>query len=738
MEIILFLNGMLFFYSKNSLPWIFLFSACFVKRRFVFFIAFILGVGWAALHAAFFDTHGMPKQGVMRHALLSGTVISVPNRTPNKTQFQFRIDTLNHQSARANILVSCYQKCPMVQLGQHWILKAKIHKPRNYANPGSFDYVRWLTAQHISWLANLESGQTHRQIKVVPNHGYILFLREKLSQRLEKLHFQASSIGIVQALALGLTKNLNQPLWDLFRRTGTTHLMVISGAHIGLVAGFGFSLTKWLWCRLERFCLQIPAQQVAAIVGMVFALGYAILAGFAVPAQRSFIACCVMLSRYFFNWRFSTWQAWRYALFLVLLIEPHAVYLSGFYLSFMAVAILVAINQRIAMNGWRKMIAIQLACLLGLMPLTLFWFSYGAINGLLANLLAIPWVGFVIVPLSLMTTLLGQWDQMAWLAWGLDQSIEVLLYYLNTIDRFSWINLTHTYASIISPLSMLMAMMLILFLPLRQYGFIIAIFILVGIYPKQEAIKTGEARVDVLDVGQGLAVLVRTASHTMVYDTGMQFYRGSDMGQMVILPYLKTLGIQHLDKMVISHPDQDHRGGLKSLQAAIPIDELIVDNPKRYRHAVSCHRYPDWSWDNVTFHFFQIKTDLHSKNNTSCVLQLSTAEGQVLLTGDIEKKAEQYLVINYNQQLQSSLIVVPHHGSKTSSSELFLSMVKPKYALISYGFDNRYRFPHEQVLARYQAKKVDVFNTVDCGMMSVTLSAKGVLSPVCYRKQNDS
>lgn len=734
MEIILFLNGILFFYSKNSLSLIFLFSVCFIKRRVVFFIAFLLGVSWAALHIVFFDPHGMPKEAVMRHALLSGTITSVPDRSPNKTQFQFHVDTLNHQPARANILVSCYQKCPIVQLGQRWVLTAKIHKPRRYGNPGSFDYVRWLTAQHISWLANMELGQPHYQIKTVPNHGYILSLRENLSRRLEQLHFKANSMGIVQALALGLTKNLNQSLWDLFRRTGTTHLMVISGAHIGLVAGFGFFLTKWLWCRLERLCLHIPAQQAAAVVGMIFALGYAILAGFAVPAQRSLIACCVMLSRYFLNWRFSTWQAWRYALFLVLIIEPHAVYLSGFYLSFMAVAILVAINQRIAVNGWRKMIAIQLACLLGLMPLTLFWFSYGAVNGLLANLLAIPWVGFVIVPLSLITTLFGEWQMMSWLNWVLDQAIVVLLYYLNTIDRFAWVNLTYTYASIISPLSMLLAMILMLFLPLRQYRLIIGIFTLVGIYPKHEAIKKGEARVDVLDVGQGLAVLVRTANHTMIYDTGMQFYRGSDMGQMVILPYLKTLGIYHLNKVVISHPDQDHRGGLKSLQAAMSVDELIVDNPKRYRHAVSCHRYPDWSWDDVKFHFFQIKTDLHSKNNTSCVLQLSTAEGQVLLTGDIEKKAEQYLVINYDQQLQSSLIVVPHHGSKTSSSDLFLSMVKPKYAFISYGFDNRYRFPHEQVLARYQARSVELFNTVDCGMISVTLSNKGLLSPGCYRK----
>lgn len=732
MEILLFLNGIIFFYSKNLLPWVFLFAVCFLKPRPLFIWAFLCGIGWAACHHFFVRPQGMPQVSVMRHAVLSGTVESLPTQTGDKTQFQFLAMNLNHQPVRAHILISCYQNCPtIIQQGQHWTLTAKISKPRDYANPGGFGFVRWLAVKHIYWIGTMQFGQLSEVPQDKPK--LILNIRNKLANQLEKLGFQENSLGIVQALALGLTDHLDKSLWDLFRRTGTTHLMVISGAHIGLMAGFGFAMTKWLWCRAEYFCLHIPAQKAAAIVGMLFAIIYALLAGFAVPAQRSCVACCMMLSRYFLSHRFSTWQAWRYAIFVVLLIEPHAIYLSGFYLSFFAVAILVVMNQWVRWKGFRNMIAMQLSCLVGLMPLTLYWFSYGAVNGLMANILAIPWVGFVLVPLSLLTTMLGQWPIATWLSWGLHQAVTGLLYYLKAIDTLAWMNLSVSYPNIIVPLAMLMAICVCLFLPLKQFSMATSLLLLLGIYPKHESIKYGEAKLDVLDVGQGLAIVIRTAKHQMLYDTGMKFYKSSDMGKMVVVPYLQTLGITTLDKVVISHPDLDHRGGLPSIAETFPIHELIVDDPQKYQHALPCHRYPDWTWEGVNFHFFQIKTDLHSKNNTSCVLQVKTQQGSILLTGDIEKKAEFYLVTNYGQELKSDLMVVPHHGSKTSSTPLFLALVNPNQAVFSYGFDNRYHFPHATVMTRYQAQHIALFNTVDCGMVSILLRQTGIQKPVCYR-----
>ncbi len=735
MEILLFLNGIVFFYSKSPFSWVFFFAIYFLRPRYTLLVAFFCGMGWAGCHHFYVQPQGMPKVNLVRHAILFGTVESLPIKTANKTQFQFFVRKLNHRPVRANILISCYQRCPtVIEQGQHWTLTAKLSKPRDYANPGGFGFVSWLEAKHIAWVGTMQSGQLNetnqKKLPLIAN------FRNNLAKKMEKLGFQENSLGVVQALSLGLTHHLDKTLWDLFRRTGTTHLMVISGAHIGLMSGFGFSLAKWLWCRVEYLCLRIPAQKAAAIVGMLFALGYALLAGFAVPAQRSCLACCMVLSRYFLNHRFSTWQAWRYALLVVILIEPHAVYLSGFYLSFFAVAILVSINQRVGLKGLSKLLFMQLGCLLGLMPLTLYWFSYGAINGFIANLVAIPLVGFVLVPLSLLTIIIPKWHFAQFLVDFLQQVITGLLYYLKAIDSLAWINFSASYPNIIFPIAILIGMSLLLFLPLKQFYMAMSLLIFIGVNPKYDSVKFGEAKLDVLDVGQGLAVSIRTAKHQMLYDTGMKFYKSSDIGKMVIIPYLHALGIKSLDKVVISHPDLDHRGGLSSIAEIFSIGDLIVDDPKKYQHALPCHQYPDWTWEGVDFHFFQITTDLHSKNNTSCVLQIKTQQGSILLTGDIEKKAEFYLVTNYGQELKSDLMLVPHHGSKTSSTPLFLEMVKPSNAILSYGFDNRYHFPHASVIARYESQHITLFNTVDCGMVRVVLGQNGVQKPICYRSRS--
>lgn len=732
MEAIIFLFGIIFFYLKNIWLVFFLISVFFLTRRWIFPVIFFLGLLWAKIHNIVVAPYGIPEDVLVRPLHLSGTVSSIPNRLPHKTQFQFQTDAIDQHPAKATVLVTCYQYCPSIDVGQHWTLMVKMAQPRDYANPGGFHYVDWLSAKHISWLATMTRGPHFLHSRVSHAHP-ILYFREQLSSRLAQLRLKTNAIGITEALSLGFTAHLTQNLWDLFRRTGTTHLMVISGAHIGLVAGLVFSVTRWLWCRVEWLCLRIPAQQAAAVMSMMSAVAYAVLAGFAVPAQRSLIACCVMLSRYFLSWRFCSWQSWRYALFFVLVFEPHAIYLPGFYLSFMAVAVLILVNQRFVMLGLKKTLMIQGCCVFGLMPMTLFWFSYGAMNSILANFLAIPWVGFVIVPLSLLTTLLGSFHLCTALVWMLNQSIHVLLAYLNIIDRLSWMNLTYAYPSVLTPLGLLLFMALLLFFPIKQYRFLKVCLFLISIYPLQPKLKNKTVQVDVLDVGQGLAVVVRTASHTLLYDTGMKFYRGSDMGKMVILPYLKSLGIRHLDKVVISHPDMDHRGGLQSVQQAMSIDELIVDDVRKYQHASPCHMYPDWQWDQVRFHFFPIKIKHHSKNNTSCVLHLTTPQGQILLPGDIERQAEKFLVSQYGQQLRSMLIVVPHHGSKTSSNAFFLDMVQPKYAVLSYGFHNRYHFPHSVVIDRYHQYGTRLFHTVDCGMTRIVLDDKGISTPKCYR-----
>ena len=733
MEILCFFAGVVFIYTQNAYILFFPMVLFLFNQKWALIAWFLAAILWSAVHQWLVSSPFLSNVQIYKNSFLQGSVASIPVVTATKTQFQFQVTQFDNKPLKLRLLLSCYNNCPDFNPGEVWQLRAKLIKPTNLGNPGGFDYVKWLNARHLSWTGYVLRGTSQL---ITNNHDKksILVLRQKMAETLSKMAPDLKTLGIIQALTLGITSHIDKESWDLFRRTGTTHLMVISGSHISLVAGFSYALVKWLWCRSSRWCLIVPASRIASIAGFCMAAIYAVLAGFEVPSQRALIVCFFMFMSSFCSQRFGAWQSWRYALLAVLLHEPHSVLMPGFYLSFIAVAILILANQRFSFAGLRKTAMMQLACLVGLMPLTLFWFSYGAVNGFVANLLAIPWVSFILVPLGLFTAIFGHWLVFPWMVSILTHSIDYLFYYLHWVDSFSFVNFNVSVVDFLSPLAWMIVIGVFTLLPLPQLFPVILITALAGFFPAYEKIPSGEARVDMMDVGQGLAVVVRTAKHQLIYDTGVKFYQGSDMGKIAIIPYLDTLKLNGLDKVIISHPDLDHRGGLASLEAKYKIEELIVDDPVFYKRGLSCHSYPDWSWDGVSFHFFPIRTQLNSKNNSSCVLQISTPAGQVLLSGDIEKPAEQYLVNTYGQELNSSVLVIPHHGSKTSSTSLFVKTVAPKFALVSYGFDNRYHFPHQQAVHTYQQHDIPIYNTVDCGMISVHFDAQKMSEkPSCYR-----
>ncbi len=722
MEILCFFAGVVFVYTKSACLLFFLLTVLLFKRHINVIAWFLSAIVWCLCHEAHVADRSMPDLRVIQNAALQGYIASIPTITASKTQLQFQVMQMNQKPVNARLLLSCYNHCPDFRSGQEWRLNAKLQKPQNLGNPGGFDYLNWLHARHINWTGYVQRGSS-QLVEAHAGHSPLLSLRQSLADTLAQIDPDIKTLGILQALTLGVTTHIDKDGWDLFRRTGTTHLMVISGSHIGLVAGLIYALMSWLWCRFPTLCLHYPAPKIASIAGFFMAAIYALLAGFAAPSQRSLIVCFFMFLRNFSNQRFGIWQAWRYALLAVLFFEPHSVLMPGFYLSFIAVAILVLINQRYSLTGMRKTLLMQVACLVGLMPLTLFWFSYGAVNGLVANVVAIPWVSFIIVPLGLFITLTGHWWVLPWSVTILTHSIDYLIYYLNWVDSFAFVNFSFSFTQFLTPFALMVGISLLVLLPIVRLIPALLIIASAALFPAYEKINTGDAKIDVMDVGQGLAVVVHTAHHLLVYDTGVKFYQGSDMGRLAIIPYLKTLGVKVVDKVVISHPDLDHRGGLPSLEEAYKINELIVDSPFFYKRGSSCHHYSDWNWDGVSFHFFSIATPLKSKNNSSCVLQISTPAGQVLLSGDIEKPAEQYLVATYGTKLASSVLIIPHHGSKTSSTPAFIKNVAPRYAIVSYGFDNRYHFPHQQAMKTYQQLAIPVYNTVDCGMMSVLLTA---------------
>lgn len=732
MEILCFYAGIAFIYIHKCYALLFILILLYFRLKATYVAWFFMAILWGFTHQWWVSPQGMPTMPVIQKAELIGRVDSIPVVNGDTVQFAFAVSRLNGKEVSGDVLLSCYSHCPEVHTGQYWHLIAKLKKPRNLGNPGAFDYVGWLNARHIYWSGNVRSG-SFQLLKSKHQAFSLLQIRERLCNKIASLDKDDKTYGIIQALTLGVNSHISKLEWDLFRHTGTTHLIDISGAHIGLIAGITFYVMSWLWSRMGVLSLYWPAPKTASAVSLAIAFTYTLLSGFAVPAQRAFLASTFMLLRYFCNQRFSVWQAWRYALLAVLVFEPHSVLSAGFYLSFIGVAILVLVNQRVMVLGMRKRLALQLACITGMMPLTLFWFSYGAVSGIIANIFAIPWVELWIVPLGLVVTLLPQCALTQAMMLALKSSVSLLLYYLNWVDSFSILNLTFSFHQITSPLALMLALCVVLFLPARGLILPVAVMVFAAIIPYQLKTNPGSARIDVLDVGQGLSVAIHTAHHTLLYDTGVKFFQGSDMGKIAIIPYLKAFGVKKIDKIIISHPDLDHRGGLQSIENSFPVQELIVDDPEFYKRGRPCHTYPSWTWDGVTFRFFSLNHSLNKKNNHSCILQISTRSGQVLLTGDIEREAEAYLVSTYGHALASTFMVIPHHASKTSSTSSFIEQVSPTYAIVSYGFDNRYHFPHQQALENYHKRQIPILNTVDCGMITIKLDDTGnEYKPECY------
>ncbi|HRD70961.1 MAG TPA: DNA internalization-related competence protein ComEC/Rec2 [Legionella sp.] len=734
MEIFCFLIGIIYVYTHNHYLLLIVVLFLFITPRFAILNLFFLGMFLAWGHQYLESPSGFPKAQVIPHALIRGVIDSIPLQGDHKTQFVFRMSEINGHPAQGLVQLSWYNQIPALHANQHWQLSAKLKRPKNFNNPGSYDYVTTLATRHILWTGYINGKDNQLLPSANPAPFSWLPLREHLSTSLVHLAPDKKTAGVIAALTLNLTSHIGQEEWNLFRRTGTTHLFGISGEHIALLSGLVFWIIRNLWTRSSYLCLRIPAISVASICGLTVAVLYAFLAGFAPPVQRALIGCLFYTIQCLGKQRLTSWQIWRYAIFGVLFIEPHAVFMQGFYFSFLAVACILLTQQRWRLKGYNSALAVQLSCLIGLMPLTLYWFSYGSINGFFANLFAIPLVGFFIIPLALLTMLLNSYPW-AWLIMKpLGWLITILFSGLTWVEHLALINITWPLPSLVMVLALLGALLIKLVLPVKPFNNIAGLWLLIPLFSStRPEVQSGELLVQILDVGQGLAVVLKTKNHIALYDTGDQFFQGSDLGKMVILPFFKSVQIKKVDKIIISHPDKDHRGGLQSIEEEIPVSQLLVNNLKYFDHEVNCHDFQPWTWDDVHFRFLPINKNFDDKNNNSCILQVRNATSSILLAGDIEQVAEDYLVTEYGEQLKSDILIVPHHGSKTSSSYRFLLEVQPRYAIASLGFDNRFHFPHAQPLENMHRLDIPFYRTDECGMTQLLLPTQGqIQAPQCY------
>ena len=677
---------------------------------------FLLGFAWACTSAQWALDDRLATELDGRTLWLQGRVVGLPEAGEGVVRFQLERASSRRAELPARLRLTWYGG-PALHAGETWRLAVRVKRPHGLVNPQAFDYEAWLLAQRIGATGTVKSGALVR-----PATGLGAW-RDSLRQRVLATPAQGRE-GALAALVLGDGSGLSRADWQLLQNTGTVHLMVISGQHIGLLAGLLYGLVAGL-ARLGCWPRAWPWLPWACVLAFAGALGYSLLAGFAVPLQRA----CVMVGLVLlWRWRFrhlGVWLPLLLALVAVLLLEPLASLQAGFWLSFGAVALLLLLfSGRLgAWSWWRTWLRAQWAMAIGLLPLLLALGLPVSASGPLANLLAVPVVGLLVVPLALLGTLLLPlpWlgGGLLWLAGGL---LDLLFGLLGQMALWLPAWLPSTLPLWAWSLVMLGALLLLLpaGIPMRSLGGLLLLPLLFS--PQQRPVH-GQAEVWLLDVGQGLAVLLRTQQHELLYDAGPRF-GDFDTGERVVLPSLRALDVRGLDLLLLSHADNDHSGGAPAIQRGLPVQRVLSGEPDSLPlelRAQACVSGERWEWDGVRFSTWQWAA-ARDGNQASCVLRVEANGERLLLTGDIDSRAERAL-LDSDLDLRAEWLLAPHHGSRGSSSQAFLQRVAPQAALISRGQHNGFGHPHAEVVARYRALAAQLYDTVQQGALRIRLGA---------------
>lgn len=624
--------------------------------------------------------------------VVSGRIASLPEREGGNWRFLFE----PHDAAwPRRIRVGWYRTEEPLRGGECWRFTLRLRTPHGSLNPGAFDYEGWLFRQGIVATATVRAGT--RCETVVRDR--ILEGRQALAEAIRLALPGHSSTGLLVALAVGDQSAVSAADWDLFRLTGTSHLVAISGFNIAIVAGVTFFLCRWLWALWPRLCLWLPAQR-AGLAGSAACAGlYALLAGFEPPVQRAVLMLWIVLAALSAHRLGQPTRILALAWLAVLLLDPLAVASPGLWLSFGAVAAIfyASLNRLRAPGLWHGLVLLQLLIALALAPLSLFFFHGAAWAAPLVNLLAVPFF-----------TLLTPWVLAAVLALQAWPAVGVPLLHAAAaaLDAFrralEWVaQLPELWLPASPPpVTLLLAAtgFVLLFaprgLPLRPLGVVCLLpLLLVPVRAPQ-----GGLEVTALDVGQGLAVVVRTARHTLLYDAGPAFEDGFDAGESVVAPFLLRQGLRAVDTLVVSHGDKDHSGGVDAVRRLLRVGREIGT-----RAGEPCAAGLRWSWEGAAFEILQGPAAGLSDNDGGCVLRIVAPGLSVLLPADIEADGEARLVAGHGERLRADVLLAPHHGSRTSSTPAFVAAVRAAVVVHSAGWRNHFRHPRPEVVARYAA-----------------------------------
>ncbi len=667
-----------------------------------------------------------------RTLVATGWVHSIPVVRGRLQEFEFALEELDAHAPAPGVpkllRLSLDPDVAAAGAGEHWRLQLRLRRPRGFMDPGAFDYEGWLFRHGIG-----ATGYVIAATQLSGERYPLLRARAALEQRIEHAVGSTEFGGMAAGLATGDQGGIGEAQWQVLQATNTVHLMAIAGLHIGVLAGLMFLLTRVLWRRSAWLTERCPASVAAAVIAFIAATCYAALAGFTLPTQRALIVLAAFTIGAISRRRLGGADTLGLAMIGVLMLDPLSASEPSFWLSFAAVAaILFVFGNRVGIRRSRLMelLRTQWAVGVGLLPLLAFFFQRAGITAPLANLVMVPVYSLLVVPLTLLgAALLTIWPLVG--TWLLKAATGVMAFTWPFLERAA--SLQSAVLPVPAPGMLMLAAASVgaawLLMPRGVPARAAAACLLLPLFIAPPAdIPPGGFDFTLLDVGQGLSAVVRTAHHTLVYDTGPAFSSGSDTGGEVVLPYLVSQGVSAPDLTVVSHGDSDHAGGLASLRTAYPRMPVISGAEDRFPDVTACLRGQHWDWDGVEFQVLYPDADAPAGgNDASCVLKVSGAGGSALLTGDIQSKSERRLLELDPAMLKSDLLVAPHHGSNSSSSEGFVAAASPGVVLFPVGYRNRWAFPKPEVVARYMGEAVLLGDSADDGAVSVRF--RGGLHP---------
>lgn len=705
----------------------------------------MLGFLWVFCYAKCLSSWSLPQNLEGNRIAITGYVASLPEINDKDITFTFNTETIAGVVQHTKLRLSWYDETVIPHFNDKWQLCVKLKRPHSMLNLGGFDFEQYLWSRGIRASGYVFKCQNNHLLAAGENSGFISNLRQKLKEAMANSLLGRPLAGMIIALVLGDQSGISKEQWQIFRDTGTSYLMAIAGLHISLFAGLMFLAAQFIWRRITCLVLRIPAQQAAAVMALIGGVVYSVISGFSIPTQRALVMLIAFMLAILLRRNIKPLKTLFLALLIVLLLDPLAVLSVGFWLSFVAVIFIFYVSgARLCFNyGWfRKYWKMQWAITLGLMPLTLLFFQQMSFSTLLANIIALPGVCSVVVPLSLLGGLLllgfpKLGTVILWLAEKLMEMIWIWLQWLASFPQFNWYHAIFHWWILAAAFIGILLLLAPRGFPARITG---VVWLLPLIFYLPAGPKHQEVWFDLLDVGQGLAAVVRTQNHTLIYDAGPKFGE-MDAGEAILVPFLRASGVGSVDTMVISHGDDDHFGGAFSVVKTLPVKNIITSVPEKFAGVIAaqhCYAGQFWQWDGIKFTFLHPEQKTEHKildNQASCVLRIDDGKNSILLTGDIEKAAEKEMIKSESKNLRATILVVPHHGSATAALPEFVESISPQYALFPVGYLNRFNFPADSVVNLYRDLGAKILTTADSGQITFEFDANNQqdLKPQLYR-----